>query len=271
MRGIRFAPAARVAGILIMALALILSPGRDAVAATGSHPTADRILLPSAGWNGRAIHAPHRHETVRTAAGGAPLRGWSAGPVRHGAGFGLPGGSDRVREVQRRLARLGYHVGPIDGLFGRLTRASVAWFQVKHGLPVTGRATLTTVRHLRARTTASRTAGSAGANRTDQRAPAASQSPAWEAFRQLVGPRVPVPGGRGAPAESDLTRWMLALLALDLALLIALVVERRSRTVQAPAPEQRAAPRTHRFAPPAGRPVERPSGGVPASRREGRP
>ncbi len=60
-----------------------------------------------------------------------------------------------MREVQRRLHRLGYRPGPIDGLFGPLTRSSVAWFQVKHGLPVNGRATLATVRHLRARTGAS--------------------------------------------------------------------------------------------------------------------
>ena len=60
-----------------------------------------------------------------------------------------------MREVQRRLHRLGYRPGPIDGLFGPLTAPSVAWFQVKHGHAVNGRATLATVGHLRARTGAS--------------------------------------------------------------------------------------------------------------------
>ena len=152
MRGIRFALAARTAAALLVALALTFATDREAGASPVPDRAADRILLPSAGWNGRPIQAPHRHDVVRTSAARQPLRGWSAGPVGYGTGFHRPGGSDRVREVQRRLARLGYRVGPIDGLFGRLTRASVAWFQVKHGLPVTGRATPATVRHLRART-----------------------------------------------------------------------------------------------------------------------
>ena len=125
-----------------------------------THPGAtDSLLIPAAGWHGRAIQNPHRHAR---AAADAPLRGWSAGPVSFGAGYHRPGGSDRVREVQRRLRSLGYRPGPIDGLFGPLTRSSVAWFQVKHGLPVTGRATLATVRHLRARTGAG---GRVGAER----------------------------------------------------------------------------------------------------------
>ena len=125
MRGTRFALAARTAGILFIALALTCAAGRDARASTASEVAAAHILLPSAGWNGRPIQAPHRHETVRTATADAPLRGWSAGPVRLGAGFRQPGGSDRVREVQRHLERLGYRVGPVDGLFGRRTRAAV--------------------------------------------------------------------------------------------------------------------------------------------------
>ena len=142
MRSTRFALAARTAGVLLVAVVLTFTMCHDTRASTAAETAAERMLLPSAGWNGRPIRAPHRHETVRTAAADAPLRGWSAGPVRLGAGFRHPGGSDRVREVQRRLARLGYRVGPADGLFGRRTRASVAWFQVKHGLPVNGRATL---------------------------------------------------------------------------------------------------------------------------------
>ena len=54
--------------------------------------------------------------------------GWSAGPVHRWTGYHRAGGSRRVRELQRRLNRLGYRAGPVDGLFGprteRATRPS---------------------------------------------------------------------------------------------------------------------------------------------------
>jgi peptidoglycan hydrolase-like protein with peptidoglycan-binding domain len=289
MRGTRFALAARTAGILLIGLALTLPAARHAHASTASEAAAGHILLPSAGWNGRPIEAPHRHETVRTAAADAPLRGWSAGPVRLGAGFHRAGGSDRVRELQRLLARLGYRVGPIDGLFGRRTRAAVGWFQVKHGLPVNGRATLVTVRHLRARTGARATTteravdlqGGVGTNQLS----ATSRAPAWEAFRQLVGSRAPVPGGRGdGPPARSIDRVLIALLAVDALLLIALLLQRRSRAAStgasAPVPAgwhrppaaeaEREGRPARRFAPPVPRPEERSPGSVPARSHEGR-
>jgi peptidoglycan hydrolase-like protein with peptidoglycan-binding domain len=64
--------------------------------------------------------------------------GWSAGPVRLGTGFQSADGSQRVREVQERLWKLGYRPGPIDGLFGAQTQAAVQWFQIKHGLETDG-------------------------------------------------------------------------------------------------------------------------------------
>ena len=273
MRGNCFALAARAAAAAILGLLLLLPTARDAGA---SERRNDRILLPSAGWHGRAIQEPHRHETVLTSTAGQ-LRGWSAGPVRYGDGFHRPGGSDRVREVQRRLARLGYRVGPIDGLFGRLTRASVAWFQVKHGLPVTGRATLATVDHLRARTGAPPGPGAARtAQPPAESEPAAARAPAWEAFRQLVGPRVPVPGGRSAR-----TGWPHGDVGADRP-------RRRRRPAAARAaraaaalrrhPDDRARPaRARRGAPPAGgasepavRPARPRGAGTTTRRRAGR-
>jgi peptidoglycan hydrolase-like protein with peptidoglycan-binding domain len=62
-----------------------------------------------------------------------------------------PGGSDRVRDVQRRLMQLGYRPGPVDGLFGPRTRAAVRWFQYKHGLPTRGRVNRSTLTVLHAR------------------------------------------------------------------------------------------------------------------------
>jgi hypothetical protein len=72
---------------------------------------------------------------MRAAAPGpAPQRaGWSAGPVSRGTGF-VRGTSERVREVQLSLRRLGYRPGPIDGLFGPRTEHAVLAFQRAHGL-----------------------------------------------------------------------------------------------------------------------------------------
>jgi DNA invertase Pin-like site-specific DNA recombinase/peptidoglycan hydrolase-like protein with peptidoglycan-binding domain len=108
------------------ALSLIAAP-----AAFG----ADTSPPASAGWHGREIRDPWP-QRVRDAVARFP-RGWSAGGV--GLGSGYPGGSRRVREVQRRLVRRGYRPGPVDGRFGPRTRAAVLWFETKHGLPRTGR------------------------------------------------------------------------------------------------------------------------------------
>ncbi len=151
MQCTRIAPAARIAGVVI-ALGLLLAPATDATADGPTASAFERLLIPAAGWQGRAIRDPHRHQTVPTSSADRPLRGWSAGPVSMGTGTHRASGSKRVREVQRRLQALGYRPGPIDGIFGAHTRAAVGWFQLKHGLHVDGRAALAVVRHLRART-----------------------------------------------------------------------------------------------------------------------
>jgi peptidoglycan hydrolase-like protein with peptidoglycan-binding domain len=71
------------------------------------------------------------------ARGSASPSGWS-GPVALGTGFQKPGASERVREVQRKLNRLGYGAGEVDGLFGPRTDASVRRFQVDHSLSADG-------------------------------------------------------------------------------------------------------------------------------------
>jgi hypothetical protein len=62
----------------------------------------------------------------------------SAGLLARGSGYGNQAGSKVVRELQRRLRRLGHRPGPIDGLFGPLTEASVERFQRARGLLVDG-------------------------------------------------------------------------------------------------------------------------------------
>jgi DNA invertase Pin-like site-specific DNA recombinase/peptidoglycan hydrolase-like protein with peptidoglycan-binding domain len=123
---------------LAAALALIVAPA--AFGASSDPPAA-------AGWHGREIRDP-----VPQSASGAVARfprGWSAGSVGLGSGFASRDGSRRVREVQRRLVRRGYRPGPLDGRFGSRTRAAVLWFQVKHGLPRTGRVDARSVATLR--------------------------------------------------------------------------------------------------------------------------
>jgi peptidoglycan hydrolase-like protein with peptidoglycan-binding domain len=54
-----------------------------------------------------------------------------------GSGY-VPGGSDAVRSLQRRLARTGNAPGPIDGRFGPRTKRAVMRFQRSPGLHVDG-------------------------------------------------------------------------------------------------------------------------------------
>ncbi|MCG6878999.1 MAG: lytic murein transglycosylase [Deltaproteobacteria bacterium] len=48
-------------------------------------------------------------------------------------------GDSSVRELQRRLAILGYKPGRADGKTGAKTRKAIRWFQAAHGLTVDGR------------------------------------------------------------------------------------------------------------------------------------
>src|SRR3954468_5698592 len=125
---------------LALGLALLIPSGAAAVA-----PPA------SAGWPGRAVQNPQPQTYIVTTAAAFPS-GWSAGPVRLGTGFRHLGGSERVREVQKRLWTAGYRPGPVDGLFGPQTQAAVQWFQLKHGLAASGVVDARTLGLLRDRT-----------------------------------------------------------------------------------------------------------------------
>jgi peptidoglycan hydrolase-like protein with peptidoglycan-binding domain len=239
--------AAVTALALVSALGLALAPLTTATAAAASSGTQAGRLLPDAGWHGRAVQEPHRHDTARTSAP-PPLAGWSAGPAELGTGTHRAAGSSRVREVQRRLRRLGYGTGPVDGVFGTRTRAAVGWFQRKHGLPVDGRATATTVRHLRART------GATGP------APGPSPAPATPDAAPASPPRlIPAPV-RDAEADGGLHVAIPILVLVGLGLTAAgVALTRRSRS----------APRS---VPPATipiRPAERPAGAFRPARAIG--
>lgn len=240
MQCIRVAPAVRTARVLLLALGLILVPATVATAATPSRAVAsDTLLIAAAGWHSRAIQQPLQDRLVR-ASSTSPPPGWSAGPVALGTGLRRAGGSRRVREIQRRLKHLGYGVGPVDGRFGALTRAAVAWFQRKHGLPLNGRATLVTVSHLRERT---------GAARPRQSEPGSTTS----ADRAASSPSTATPTADPAAAASDggtWSGWAIAALVFVVAHFLALgyfVGRRWRRTTAAPvgsSPAHRPAPAT---------------------------
>jgi len=227
MERLRVARAARSALAALLALGLLLVPATAAPAAP-RQAHADLPLVDAAGWHGRAIQRPHGHTAVRTTSG-APPAGWSAGPVALGTGSTRAGGSRRVREVQRRLRRLGYAAGPEDGIYGRRTRAAVTWFQRKHGLRPDGAASLTTVQHLRERTGAARR--DRGAGTAPQTIPAASTpgAPERPAGSAAIGEARVI---RTASVRADEVPWAIAA-ALALAgvvlLGLGLAVRRRSR------------------------------------------
>jgi hypothetical protein len=113
---------------LLTATVVLAAPGTPAVAA--SHPATQASLS----W---VSYHPN---------------GWSEGSVARGTGYYRPGASRRVREVQRRLNRLGFASGPVDGLFGPITQAAVRAYQRESGLEVDGIVGPRTLHGLRSRT-----------------------------------------------------------------------------------------------------------------------
>jgi cellulose synthase/poly-beta-1,6-N-acetylglucosamine synthase-like glycosyltransferase/peptidoglycan hydrolase-like protein with peptidoglycan-binding domain len=159
----------------------------------------------------------------------APERaGWSAGSVSRGTGF-VRGTSERVREVQLSLRRLGYRPGPIDGLFGPRTERAVLVFQRTHTLEpdgIVGPRTLHSLRRQNARLSvrirsADRRAApkrhvpvAPAPKRTPAERPVPSPGPPWPAIVAALvllcvlgvglasAPRPPGTASRGAPAAA---------------------------------------------------------------------
>jgi hypothetical protein len=201
-------------------------PAGAGAAAPEQASIAGRALPKAAGWHGRGVERTHEHASRQTSAGSAQPPGWSAGAVRLGSGSARPSG--RVREIQRRLTRLGYGPGPVDGRFGRRTQAALGWFQLKHGLPVTGVATAATVRHVRSRSAAG--PAEPGTRRT--------QAPSREApSRRAATPEAPVETPTTATPAGEATAddgqaWWLPLLvaaAASALTLLAIVLWQRLR------------------------------------------
>ena len=230
MQCVRVALTVRKAWAILLALALCLVPATAATAAAPQATVTERQLDETAGWHGRGIRQPHHHDGARTSAK-PPPRGWSAGPVSLGTGLQRPSGSQRVREVQRRLRRLGYRTGPVDGIYGPRTRAAVGWFQHKHGLPVDGRAVFATVGHLRERTGAALAQGPAtGAEPGEAASPSPSATAAPPAAPPVPAATPAEPTAQAAD-EGSPSWWRIAGLAFFVLVFLVLgyVVGRRWR------------------------------------------
>jgi hypothetical protein len=150
----------------------------------------------------------------------------SAGRLARGSGYGDQNRSKAVRQLQLRLRRLGHRPGPIDGLFGPLTEASVERFQRAHGLRVDGVVGARTRARLLARSGrrpaaphghASPKPGAPDRAAPNRPAPATVAPPQHPAPEPAVRPAV-----RGPEGSDGLDPWLAALFgALAMGVLLA--------------------------------------------------
>jgi hypothetical protein len=149
---------------------------------------------------------------------------WSAGPIGRWIGYVRPGGSRRVREVQRRLDRLGYRLGRVDGLFGPRTEQAAIRFQRRNGLAADGLVGRRTLRAIRRRDDARLSAG----DQVEQ--PRAVESPAPQPPVPPPASRAPEPLSDAAPPARDIPWLAIGLLAaIAVAGLLAVAARHRRR------------------------------------------
>lgn len=199
------APRLWLTGLAATIAALPASPALASGTVELSDGGAGVSPLPAASWHGRPIRRPQTGAAAAAAA--VPIPGGARTPLRLGAGYGRPDEFAAVRDVQRLLHRIGYRPGPVDGLFGARTRASVQWFQIKHGLRPSGVVGPTTLAFLRLRAAGVRVPGQAGRGSRP-----ASPGPVTPlAHRGSPGAQ---PAGQGHTAISALALGIAAVLIL---------------------------------------------------------
>ena len=154
--------------------------------------------------------------------GAAPARAasaetglWPAGPVAYGTGYVKPGGSVRVREVQRRLRALRFRPGPVDGLFGPRTRRAVLRMQRAQGLTVDGIVGRRTLRRLRAL--------------DRERRDAAAAAPERRPAPPRAVPSTPEPAAPDAASPPDRDRWFTVIVLVALLVAVALLLSHPRR------------------------------------------
>jgi peptidoglycan hydrolase-like protein with peptidoglycan-binding domain/DNA invertase Pin-like site-specific DNA recombinase len=190
--------------------ALGWQPGRsDGLFGPRTEAAVTRFQL-AAGLAADGIVGPATRKALRRAANGRLARG---------AGYSRPDGSIRVRRLQRVLRRRGLRPGPVDGLYGPRTEATVLRFQRRQGLPAKG------VVDVRTRRVLATAPGPRGTRRADRPAPKA----------QPPGPTTIAL--TGTDSTEDRIGWLvvIALMALALGMVAGLMAGRlRPRPAQLP-------------------------------------
>jgi peptidoglycan hydrolase-like protein with peptidoglycan-binding domain/DNA invertase Pin-like site-specific DNA recombinase len=152
-----------------------------------------------------------------------------------GTGYGWPGGSVRVRRLQRQLRSLEMRPGPVDGLYGPLTAAAVARFQRERGFRPDGVAWPGTRRAIAARRLAETRLASvdraaASPKGESVAAPLASDGPMGDALRAA-----PSSGAASPRQASDMDVGLLALGGLLAFMLVAAAAPLVRKVVVEPA------------------------------------
>jgi peptidoglycan hydrolase-like protein with peptidoglycan-binding domain len=185
--------------------------------------------LPSAGWHGRPIRNPL--DDGKAEVSDRAERTEAVHPLRLGAGYRTPDGAPRVRRIQRMLRRSGYQSGDVDGRFGPRTRASVQWFQMKHGYEPTGVVEAATLTHLSALAR-----GEAPARRVRTSTSPSHAKPAQPGGERASGTAPRPPAQQRDEDGSAAPLLLLALLgALGAAGILLLSITARRRKPRAPA------------------------------------
>ena len=189
-----------VAVLAVLVAVPALLPGSAMAQDTRVPPGIDPGLLADASWHGRPIQRPIPRAT--------PVADRAPGLTR-GTGYRTPTGSRRVRDLQRRLLRLGYRPGTRDGLYGPRTQAAVIAFQRKHGLEQDGSAGSETLALLRRRT-------APGATAQDPTLTTQSRAPEPTASMSSAAPAAATDDDGPPVAAIVLAAGALGLLALSM-------------------------------------------------------
>jgi MYXO-CTERM domain-containing protein len=146
-----------------------------------------------------------------------------------------------VKEIQRLLHRVGYRPGPVDGMYGPLTRSSVQWFQIKHSLRPSGLVDAATLALLRLR---SHGVSPPAMPTTAPPQTAAPPSPTPAAPAKPAAPAAPAPAHKSSDSSAAPVVVAGSIAALALLLLMFLLLRRRRGRREAPpsAPERPSAP-----------------------------
>jgi peptidoglycan hydrolase-like protein with peptidoglycan-binding domain len=214
--------------------------------------TAALVLGASAPAAAGASPAHQQRQAALGSWGTYQPKGWSAGSVTRGTGYWRPGASLRVREVQRRLNRLRYGAGKVDGFFGPITDAAVRRYQLARGLELDGIVGPQTLKDLRSRTRgvrgsanrqASGNESQSSRNRgTRDAAPrqdaAARPATPSESSRSTSTRPAPDQGGSNQPALYELVLLFAGFLAI--LLLAGLLITRAPRAIRRAAALMRA-------------------------------